>query len=97
MLYQTHSSPLIIYSIANNRFRVDGRREQVHENVLSCGLFLAYFPKIEIGLCDHYPVLRFQVLRAASMKFRVFWDVAPLVTLKLTLQRCVLPPSGRAV
>jgi hypothetical protein len=39
--------------------------------------------------------VRFQVLTAASMKFRVFWDVARYSHVESdTFQRCTLPPSS---
>jgi hypothetical protein len=44
---------------------------------LSCTLIL----QIHVAM---YKYVRFQVSTAASMKFRVFWSVAPLVTFKLT-------------
>jgi hypothetical protein len=45
----------------------------------------------------HNSYVRFKVLRAASIKLRIFWDVATAVFLiecRRTFQRCMLRPSS---
>jgi hypothetical protein len=65
----------------------------LHEVILLDSLHFSYVFKhvtLSESSCLNKPYLRFQVLTAASMKFRVLWDVAPCSQDDVDRRLCVI-------